>query len=198
MKNRCEWANQGDLELYKKYHDEEWGVPIYDDDKIFEYLTLESAQAGLSWLTILKKRENYRQAFANFEVKKVAKFDQAKIKELMQNKGIVRHLPKIEAAINNAQKFIEIQKEFGSFAKFMWSFVDDKTIQNSWQKIAEIPSQVEISKIFHKNLKARGFKFIGPTTCYAHMQASGMVNDHVVGCFRYNEIKALGLDEKKV
>ena len=197
-KNRCQWAVKDNCELYKKYHDCEWGVPIFDDNKIFEYLTLESAQAGLSWLTILRKRENYRQAFANFDVKKVAKFDEKKIDELMANEGIIRYRPKIAAAINNAKKFIEIQKEFDSFTKFMWQFVKNKPIQNSWKNIAEIPSQVEISKILHKNLKNRGFRFLGPITCYAHMQASGMVNDHFVNCFRHSEIKALGQDEKKL
>ncbi len=197
-KPRCSWATKDNCELYKKYHDCEWGVPIFDDDKIFEYLTLESAQAGLSWLTILRKRENYRKAFDNFNVKKVAKFDEKKIDELMTNPGIVRYRPKIEAAVSNAKKFIEVQKEFGSFAKFMWQFVNNKPIQNSYKNISEIPSQVEISKIFHKNLKKRGFKFLGPVTCYAHMQASGMVNDHFVDCFRHSEIKAFKPHEKKL
>ncbi len=196
-KNRCSWANHQNDALYQKYHDCEWGVPIYDDNKIFEYLTLESAQAGLSWLTILRKRENYREAFANFNVEKVAKFDQRKVDELMKNSGIVRYRPKIEAAINNAQKFIEVQKEFGSFSKYMWNFVNNKQIKNSRKNLSEIPSQVEISKIFHKDLKKRGFNFLGPVTCYAHMQASGMVNDHFVDCFRHSEINALAGVEKK-
>jgi len=191
MKNRCSWADKGNDALYQQYHDEEWGVPIYDDCKIFEYLTLESAQAGLSWLTILRKRENYRKAFLNFDVKKVAKFDEKKIDELMKNDGIIRYRPKIEAAVNNAQKFIEVQKEFGSFSKYMWNFVNNKQINNSWKNLSEIPSQVEISKILHKNLKSRGFKFLGPITCYAHMQASGMVNDHFIDCPRHSEIRLL-------
>lgn len=188
---RCSWANyQNDL-LYHKYHDEEWGVPVYDDDKLFEFLTLESAQAGLSWLTILRKRENYRKVFDNFNVKKVAKYDEKKINELMLNDGIIRYKPKIEAAINNAQKFIEIQKEFGSFSKFQWKFVNNKTIENNFEKLSDLPAKTKISEKFHKDLKSRGFKFIGPTTCYAHMQACGMVNDHLTTCPRHLEIKAL-------
>lgn len=190
-KRRCSWADKENDTLYQQYHDLEWGVPIYDDHKIFEYLTLESAQAGLSWLTILRKRKNYRKAFMNFDVKKVAKFDEKKIDELMKNNGIIRYRPKIEAAINNARKFIEIQKEFGSFSKYMWGFVNNKQIKNSWKNLEEVPSQIEISKIFHKDLKKRGFKFLGPVTCYAHMQASGMVNDHFIHCFRYSKINTL-------
>lgn len=190
-KNRCSWANYQNDPLYHKYHDEEWGVPIYNDDKIFEYLTLESSQAGLSWLTILRKRQNYRQAFDNFSVKKVAKYDDKKIDELMKNKGIVRYRPKIEAAINNAKKFIEIQKEFGSFSDFQWSFVNFKPIINAFESVENMPTKTEISDKFYKELKKRGFKFLGPTTCYAHMQACGMVNDHFLSCFRRSEINAL-------
>jgi DNA-3-methyladenine glycosylase I len=190
---RCDWANFKNDPLYQKYHDEEWGVPIFDDNKIFEYLTLESAQAGLSWLTILRKRQNYRQAYDNFNVKKVAKYDDKKIAQLMQNEGIVRYLPKIEASINNAKKFIEIQQEFGSFSNFQWSFVNHKTIQNNFEILQNLPSESEISKKFHKELKSRGFKFLGPVTCYAHMQACGMVNDHLTTCFKHSKIK----DEKK-
>lgn len=190
VKPRCPWADKGD-ELYTKYHDEEWGVPIYDDNKIFEFLTLESAQAGLSWITILRKRENYRQAFLNFDVKKVAKFDEKKIDELMQNAGLIRYRPKLEAAVNNAKKFIEIQKEFGSFSNYIWQFVDKKPIINFHENLSKLPSQTKISQNLHKDLKKRGFKFLGPTTCYAHMQAAGMVNDHLVSCFRHAQIAAV-------
>ncbi len=186
-KIRCNWCISGG-ELYQNYHDNEWGVPIIDDNKIFEYLTLESAQAGLSWLTILKKRENYRSAFCNFDPKLVAKFDQKKIDELMQNVGIIRYRPKIEAAVNNAKKFLEIQKEFISFSNYMWKFVENKPIVNFHKNLKDLPAKTEISEKFYKDLKKRGFKFLGPTTCYAHMQATGMVNDHLVECFRHKQI----------
>lgn len=194
-KIRCSWANKGG-EIYQKYHDSEWGVAIFDDHKIFEFLTLESAQAGLSWITILKKRENYRKAFENFNVEKVAKFDEKKILQLLENEGLIRYRPKIEAAIHNAKKFIEIQKEFTTFSNYMWNFVDKKPIENSWQNLQEIPSKTIISENFFKDLKKRGFKFLGPITCYAHMQAAGMVNDHIVSCFRHSEIKALNSKKK--
>lgn len=188
-KPRCDWANKGD-ELYTKYHDEEWGVPIFDDHKIFEFLVLESAQAGLSWITILRRRENYRQAFANFDAKKVAKFDEEKITQLLANSGIIRHRGKITAAINNAQKFLEIQKEFGSFSEYIWKFTNKKPITNNWEILKELPAKTEISEKICKDLKARGFQFLGPTICYAYMQATGLVNDHIVSCFRHNEIAA--------
>ncbi len=188
-KPRCDWANKGD-ELYTKYHDEEWGVPIFDDHKIFEFLVLESAQAGLSWITILRRRENYRQAFANFDAKKVAKFDEEKITELLANSGIIRHRRKITAAINNAQKFLEIQKEFGSFSEYIWKFTNKKPITNNWEILKELPAKTEISEKICKDLKARGFQFLGPTICYAYMQATGLVNDHIASCFRHNEIAA--------
>lgn len=187
-KSRCGWADKGD-ELYTKYHDEEWGVPVFDDQKIFEFIVLESAQAGLSWITILRRRENYRQAFANFDVKKVAKFDEDKILQLLDNVGIIRNKKKIVATINNAQKFIEIQKEFGSFAKYIWQFTNQKPITNKWDTLQEIPPKTEISEKICRDLKKRGFAFLGPTICYAYMQATGMVNDHIATCFRYNEIR---------
>lgn len=181
---RCDWVIPGNT-LYEKYHDTEWGVPVHNDRKIFEFLVLESAQAGLSWITILKKRENYRKAFANFDPKKVSKFSSKDIKKLLQNEGIVRNKLKIEATINNAKRFLEIQKEFGTFSKYIWSFVGNKPIQNKWKNIKELPSQTSESEALSKDLKKRGFKFLGPTICYAHMQATGMVNDHTVDCFKH-------------
>ncbi|MSP33373.1 MAG: DNA-3-methyladenine glycosylase I [Rickettsiales bacterium] len=186
---RCGWADKGD-ELYTKYHDEEWGVPAFDDQKLFEFLVLESAQAGLSWITILRRRENYRQAFANFDAKKVAKFDEDKITQLMMNSGIIRNRKKIIAAINNAKKFLEIQKEFGSFREYIWKFTNKKPITNNWKNLKEMPPKTEISEKICQDLKSRGFQFLGPTICYAYMQATGLVNDHIVTCFRHNEINS--------
>lgn len=186
MLRRCSWP--GADEIYIDYHDKEWGVPVHDDRKHFEFIILDGAQAGLSWITILKKRKNYREAFDNFDPEKVAKYDEKKIKELMQNKGIVRNKRKIEAAVYNAKAFLEIQREFGSFDKYIWQFVGGKTIKNSWKSEAEIPTKTPESEAMSKDLKQRGFKFIGPTICYAYMQAAGMVNDHIVDCFRYNEV----------
>lgn len=186
MLRRCSWP--GADEIYIDYHDKEWGVPVHDDRKHFEFIILDGAQAGLSWITILKKRKNYREAFDNFDPEKVAKYDEKKIKELMQNKGIVRNKGKIEAAVYNAKAFLEIQREFGSFDKYIWQFVGGKTIKNSWKSEAEIPTKTPESEAMSKDLKQRGFKFIGPTICYAYMQAAGMVNDHIVDCFRYNEV----------
>ncbi|NOJ75041.1 DNA-3-methyladenine glycosylase I [Empedobacter stercoris] len=180
-KIRCAWVNKD--QDYIDYHDNEWGKPIKDDKILFEFLILESFQAGLSWFTILKKRENFRKTFANFDVKKVANFDETKIEELVQNEGIIRHRGKISAAINNAKLFIEIQKEFGSFSDFIWSYVDHKPIINNWNSIKEVPATTEISDKIAKDLKKRGFKFFGSTTIYAHMQATGMVNDHTNDCF---------------
>ncbi len=181
---RCAWVAK-DNALYEKYHDTEWGMPVYDDKIMFEFLVLESAQAGLSWLTVLKKRENYRKAFANFNPKKVAKFGRKEIKNLLKNEGIIRNKLKIEATINNAKQFLLIQKEFGTFSKYIWSFVGNKPIQNKWKSIKDLPSQTPESEALSKDLKKRGFKFLGPTICYAHMQAVGMVNDHTTDCFRY-------------
>ena len=180
-KTRCAWCEKDDL--YRNYHDNEWGKPVKDDKILFEFLILESFQAGLSWFTILKKRENFRKAFADFDVKKVAKFDEAKVDELVQNEGIIRHRGKISAAINNAKLFIEIQKEYGSFSDFIWKYVDHKPIINNWNSIKEVPATTEISDQIAKDLKKRGFKFFGSTTIYAHMQATGMVNDHTNDCF---------------
>lgn len=181
-KIRCAWC--GNDELYQKYHDEEWGKPVYDDDTIFEFLILESFQAGLSWMTILRKRENFKKAFDNFNYKKIAKYSDDKIEELMQNSGIVRNKLKILATITNAQKFMEIQKEFGSFSNYIWAFVDGKPIINQPNTLKEVPATTEISDKLAKDLKKRGFKFMGSTVVYAHMQATGMVNDHVNDCFK--------------
>lgn len=183
---RCTWC--GEDPLYVRYHDEEWGVPVHDDQKLFEFLTLESAQAGLSWITILRKRENYRKAFAEFEANKVAMFDERKVKALLKNAGIIRNELKIRAAINNAKEFIKIQGEFGSFALYMWQFVGGKPLVTDWKKQRRLLATTKESDAFSKDLKRRGFKFVGSTTMYAHMQACGMVNDHAPGCFRYKEI----------
>lgn len=189
-KHRCQWAsNQPDI--YKIYHDTEWGVPVYDDKKLFEFLILEGAQAGLSWLTILKRREGYRKAFANFEVEKVARFDAKKVEALMQNSGIIRNRLKINAAITNARIFIEIQQEFGSFSHYIWQFTGGKPIQNQFTSLKEIPAKTELSDKISKDLKKRGMKFVGSTIMYAHMQATGMVNDHEKNCFRYQEVQKL-------
>ncbi len=187
---RCAWA--GSDPLYQKYHDEEWGVPVHDDRKLFEMLILEGAQAGLSWITILRKRENYRKAFSNFDAKKIARYDSAKIDELLQNKGIIRNRLKINAAITNAKLFLEVQKEFGSFDKYIWQFVGYGQIKNSWKSIKENPAKTDQSDAMSKDLKKRGFKFVGSTICYAFMQAVGMVNDHITDCFRYPEISRRG------
>lgn len=185
-KNRCSWCGQ--TPLYVNYHDTEWGVPVYDDDKLFEFLILETFQAGLSWITVLRKRENFRQAFDNFDYKKIAKYDDTKFDELILNAGIIRNKLKIKATITNAIAFMEVQKEFGSFSKYIWGFVDGKPINNKWKTLDEIPATTEISDKLSKNLKKRGFKFVGPTVIYAHMQATGMVNDHITSCFRYDEV----------
>jgi len=186
MKNRCSWVNSE--QIYIDYHDLEWGKPIYDEQKLFELLTLESFQAGLSWITILKKRENFRAAFDNFDYKKVAKYDDVKIKELLENKAIVRNKLKINAAITNANAFMMIQKEYVSFANYAWSFVDGKSKINHWQSSQEVPASTKESELFAKDLRKRGFKFLGPTTVYAFMQSAGMVMDHTVNCFRYKEL----------
>lgn len=185
-KTRCKWC--GTNPLYVKYHDEEWGVPVKDDKIIFEFLLLETFQAGLSWITILRKRENFRIAFDDFDYKKIAEYDQSKINSLLQNAGIVRNKLKVHAAVTNAQNFIQIQNEFGSFSKYMWSFVDNKPINNSWKTQEEVPATTALSDKLSKDLKKRGFKFVGSTVVYAHMQAVGMVNDHIRDCFRYNEV----------
>ncbi|WP_445738356.1 DNA-3-methyladenine glycosylase I [Mariniflexile sp.] len=185
-KHRCGWC-EGDA-LYETYHDEEWGVPVYDDATIFEFLILETFQAGLSWITILRKRENFRAAFDHFDYKKIAEYQQDKIDALLQDAGIIRNKLKIHATVTNAQLFMEIQKEFGSFSKYIWGFVDGKPIKNSVKDYKKAPPTTVISDALSKDLKRRGFKFVGSTIMYAHMQATGMVNDHEIGCFRYNEV----------
>ena len=185
-KNRCSWC--GNDPLYKEYHDIEWGVPVYDDDKLFEFLILETFQAGLSWITILRKRENFRAAFDNFDYEKIANYNEEKFNELINNAGIVRNKLKIKATISNAVAFMEVQKEFGSFSKYIWSFTDGKPIKNKAINLGEVPATTELSDKISKDLKKRGFKFVGSTVIYAHMQATGMVNDHVIDCFRYNEV----------
>lgn len=182
-KIRCNWVTTD--ELYIQYHDEEWGKPVYDDETIFEFLVLEAFQAGLSWLTILCKRENFREAFDGFEYKKIAHYSDTKIEELMQNTGIVRNRLKILATINNAQRFMEVQQEFGSFSKYIWNFVNGKPMVNTFKTIQEVPATTDISDALAKDLKKRGFKFLGSTVMYAHMQATGMVNDHIVSCVCY-------------
>lgn len=186
---RCPWASNDELMI--KYHDEEWGVPVYDDVKHFEFLTLESAQAGLSWKTILHRREAYRLAFAGFDPKKVALFGFEMVDHLMQNAGIIRNRQKIEAAINNAQRFLEVQNEFGSFSAYIWSFVGGVPIQNGFRMLDELPSKTVEAELLSKDLKKRGFKFVGPVTIYAHMQAAGLVNDHLVTCPCFKSVQFL-------
>jgi len=186
---RCEWVGT-DL-LMSAYHDQEWGVPIHDDRILFEFLILEGMQAGLSWMTILRKRENFRAAFDGFDPQKVAQYDQSKFEELMNNPGIIRNRRKIEAATQNARAFLAVQEEFGSFDAYSWQFVGGKPIVNSWTIISQIPAQTEESVILSKDLKKRGFNFVGPTIVYAHMQATGMVNDHTMDCFRFHEVQGV-------
>ena len=186
MRNRCEWA--GTDPIYIAYHDTEWGVPLHEDHKLFEFLILDGAQAGLSWITILKKRQNYRQAFDQFNPQKIARYDSRKINQLLSNPGIIRNRLKIEAAVLNARAFLKIQKEFGTFDDYIWQFVGGRTRKNCWKTISEIPAYSDESKAMSNDLKKRGFKFVGPTICYSFMQAAGMVNDHTLGCFRYNEV----------
>ena len=183
---RCEWCDGS--ELYIKYHDTEWGVPVFDDKKHFELLVLESAQAGLSWITILKKRENYRRVYDNFDPQKVAVYDEIKKAELLADTGIVRNRLKIEASIINAQKFLEIQKEFGSFSDYIWNFTNKKSIIGKWKNIQELPAKTELSDKIYLDLKKRGFKFLGSVIIYSYLQAVGIVNDHIMDCFRYKEI----------
>lgn len=189
MKKRCAWVNNT-FPAYVAYHDEEWGVPVHDDTIHFEFLILESAQAGLSWSTVLKKREGYRKAFAHFDVNKVARFTDNHVKHLLEDKSIIRNKLKIKAAINNAQRFIEIQQEFGSFDHYIWSYVNNTPLVNSWQSHIDIPATSPESDALSKDLKKRGFKFVGSTIMYAHMQATGLINDHVKDCFRYHELMA--------
>jgi DNA-3-methyladenine glycosylase I len=190
MKTRCPWAN-GSSSLYKHYHDEEWGVPLHEDNELFGYLLLEGAQAGLSWQTILNKRDNYRKAFAGFYPNKVAKFTQQHLNNLLLDPGIIRNRLKVYAAATNAQKFLNIQQEFGSFDVYQWQFVGGKAIQNKWKTLHELPVDTPEALSFSKDLVRRGFKFVGPKIIYAHMQATGMVNDHIVDCFRYAEVQRI-------
>jgi DNA-3-methyladenine glycosylase I len=186
VKPRCDWA--GSDPLYIKYHDTEWGVPLHDDRQLFEFLILDGFQAGLSWLTILKKRENYRAAFDNFDPLKIASYKSAKKNALLSNAGIIRNKLKIEAAIQNAASYLAVQREFGSFDNYIWQFVGGRTLKNKWRTVAAIPAWTKASAAMSADLKKRGFKFVGPTICYAFMQAAGLVNDHICGCFRYEEV----------
>ncbi len=186
---RCPWCEQTDLE--RVYHDNEWGVPVFSDEKQFEFLVLESAQAGLSWLAVLRKRENYRRLYDGFDPEKVARYGEEKIRELMSDSGIIRNRKKIEASINNAARFLEIRDEFGSFSDYLWGFTGGVTVTNSWEQLSEIPASTELSVTVSRDLKKRGFRFMGPTIVYAHLQATGVVNDHLVSCFRYGEILGL-------
>ncbi|MCB0371611.1 MAG: DNA-3-methyladenine glycosylase I [Muricauda sp.] len=185
-KHRCGWC-LGDP-LYEAYHDMEWGVPVKDDDTLFEFLILETFQAGLSWITVLRKRENFRKAFDNFDYKKIAGYPQNKIEDLLQDPGIIRNKLKVHATVSNAKAFMEIQEEFGSFSKYIWDFVDGEPVKNTWQNYKDAPATTQISDAISKDLKKRGFKFVGSTVIYAHMQATGMVNDHEVNCFRHHEV----------
>jgi DNA-3-methyladenine glycosylase I len=183
---RCAWAS---TELLIPYHDAEWGVPVHDDRVLFEFLILEGAQAGLSWEIILKKRENYRAAFDNFDAEAIARYDARKVEQLLADPGIVRNRLKIAAAIQNAQAFVAVRREFGSFAAYLWEFVGGRPVQNAWTSLADIPAETDQARAMSKDLKRRGFKFVGSTICYAFMQAVGMVNDHVTDCFRYEELR---------
>ena len=187
-RQRCQWVGDSDLE--RDYHDLEWGVPVHDDRTLFEFLTLEGAQAGLSWTTILNKRENYRRLFDNFDVLEIASFTSERIEDLLRDPGIVRNRLKVESTVANARAFIEIQREFGSFDQWLWPFVDGRPIQNQWRTLADLPATTETSNRLSRELKKRGFRFVGPTICYAYMQAVGMVNDHQADCFRWHQLAA--------
>lgn len=183
---RCDWA--GTDPLYVQYHDEEWGVPLHDDRKLFEFLILEGAQAGLAWITILRKREGYRKAYQDFDPEKIARWDKRKIDRLLKNPEIIRNRLKVESARKNARAYLNVVEEIGSFDRFLWDFVDGKVRKNRWKTMLEIPAETPESRAMSKELKRRGFTFVGPTICYAHMQATGMVNDHVTSCFRYRQV----------
>lgn len=189
MRHRCAWVKAD--ELYEHYHDTEWGVPIMEDQKLFEFLVLESAQAGLSWLTVLRKRENYREAYLGFDVEQVARFNQKTVSRLINNPGIIRNRMKIEASISNAKEFIKIQDEFGSFARYIWAFCENQPMQNRFKSIRDLPAKTQMSDAIAFDMKKRGFKFLGSTVLYAHMQATGMVNDHTTDCFRFTEVAQL-------
>ena len=186
---RCPWGASDPL--YVPYHDEEWGVPLHDDRRLFEMLVLEGAQAGLSWLTILRRREAYRRAFDRFDPQAVARYGPHEVERLLADAGIIRNRLKIDSAINNARAFLEVQEEFGGFDSYVWRFVDGAPTQNAWTKHEEVPAQTPVSNALSRDLRKRGFTFVGPTICYAHMQATGMVNDHLVGCFRHREVRLL-------
>jgi DNA-3-methyladenine glycosylase I len=194
MLQRCAWP--GTLPIYVAYHDEEWGVPVHDDRELFQHLLLDGAQAGLSWLTILKRRDNYRRAFDGFDPEKMARYDDRKVQALLQDEGIIRNRLKVQAFIANARAFLDLRDELGSFSDFLWSFVGGTTIQNAWTDAAQLPAETDESRAMSRALKARGFKFVGPTICYAFMQAAGLVNDHVVSCFRYDQLRA-GAEEAR-
>ncbi|KAA1194577.1 DNA-3-methyladenine glycosylase I [Pseudohalioglobus sediminis] len=189
MSQRCGWC--GSDPLYVEYHDEEWGVPVWDDNTLFEFLILEGAQAGLSWITVLRKREAYRQAFDNFNAEKIARYTDKKLEKLLQNPGIIRNRLKVFGSRKNARAFLEVQAEMGSFANYIWDFVDGAPIQNAWRSLAEVPATSPVSDALSKDMKKRGFTFVGSTIMYAHMQATGMVNDHTTDCFRHAECRAL-------
>ncbi|NLY90117.1 MAG: DNA-3-methyladenine glycosylase I [Firmicutes bacterium] len=184
---RCSWCEKD--EIYRRYHDEEWGVPVYDDRRHFEFMILEAAQAGLSWLTILRKREGYREAYAGFRPEVVASFGEAHIKKLMQHPALIRNERKIRASVNNAQRFLAIQEAFGSFSAYLWQFVDGRPVVNCWRQEGEIPAQTPLSERISQDLKQRGFQFVGPVIVYSHLQATGLVNDHIVDCFRYRKLE---------
>ena len=186
---RCGWC--GTDELYVAYHDEEWGVPVWDDQTLFEFIILEGAQAGLSWSTILNKREGYRRLYDGFDPQIVAGYDEGKRAELLSDPAVVRNRAKVAASIGNAQAFLEVQAEFGTFSDYIWAFTDGQPIQNAWKTLSEIPAKTDLAETISKDLKKRGFKFVGPTIIYAHMQATGMVNDHLVSCFRHSEVAAM-------
>jgi len=189
LKKRCPWC-EGDP-LYQHYHDLEWGVPVYDDHKLFEFLTLETFQAGLSWIIILRKRENFRAAFDGFDFEKIARYGDQKIKALIENKGIIRNQQKIRATLNNARQYLSVRETYGSFSEYIWGFVEGNPLQNRFKNLKEIPSKTPLSITISKDLKQKGFQFVGPTVVYAHMQATGMVNDHLVDCYRFRELGGL-------
>lgn len=190
-RERCAWAGANDPE-YVAYHDDEWGVPVHDDQVLFEFLLLEGAQAGLSWSTILKRRDGYRRAFAKFDAAKVARFTDKRLAKLLEDPRIIRNRLKVKSTVTNAQSFLAVQEEFGSFADYLWRFVDGKPIQNRWKAMTKVPAATELSDVLAKDLRARGFKFVGSTIVYAYMQAVGLVNDHVITCFRHAECARLG------
>jgi len=195
MAKRCDWC--GTEEIYIDCHDKDWGVPVHDDRLHFEMIILDGAQAGLSWITILKRRKSYRKAFDNFDVLKVSRYSSKKIEKLLTNPGIIRNRLKVNSTVQNARCFLKIQKEFGSFDKYIWQFVNHKTIQNKWKKMSELPAKTAQSDAMSKDLKKRGFSFVGSTICYAYMQAAGMVNDHTLGCFRNKKVKKMSGSSKK-